>query len=267
MTTRAAVLVTRPAREAARWLHALQTHGIHACALPLIGIAPLTTPALNTARAQWQHYQAVMFVSAQAVQHFFDNAPRLTHGNTRLWAPGPGTAAALLRKGLPAHCMDSPPAHAAQFDSEALWRVVAGQIHPGTRVLIVRGSDSPLIPQGTGRRWLAQQLLQAGATVDCVAAYQRCAPQFTPEQCAQASQAATNGSLWLFSSAQAITHLQAALPQQSWQHARALTTHPRIAQAAHAAKFGSIHTCRPALADVLTALDEDFSNNCGTMPT
>jgi len=266
MTTRATVIVTRPAREAAQWVQTLQTHGIHACALPLIGIVPLTTPALDTARAQWQHYQAVMFVSAQAVCHFFDNAPRLTHGNTRLWAPGPGTVTALLRRGFPAHCIDSPPANALQFDSEALWRVVAGQIHPGARVLIVRGSDSPPIPQGTGRRWLAQRLMQAGAAVDCVAAYQRYAPQFTPEQYAQASQAATDGSLWLFSSAQAITHLQAALPQQSWQQARALTTHPRIAQAAHAAGFGNVRICRPALAEVLAALDEDFPNNYGTMP-
>jgi len=261
-----AVLVTRPVHEAARWVQTLQTHGVRACALPLIDIAPLATPALDAARAHWQHYQAVMFVSAQAVYHFFDNVPVLALENTRLWAPGPGTAAALLRRGLPADCIDSPPANAAQFDSEALWHVVAKHVHPNIRMLIVRGSDSPPIPQGTGRRWLAQRLIQAGASVECVAAYQRRAPQLTPEQHMRARQAATNGSLWLFASAQAITHLQAALPRQSWQHARALTTHPRIAHAAHVAGFGSVRICRPALVDVLAAIDDDFSDNCGTMP-
>jgi len=272
MNTRT-VIVTRPEREAAQWLAALQAHGIAVCALPLIRITPITTPALDQARTTWQHYHAVMFVSANAVFHFFQNRQSSVLSRqlcTRLWAPGPGTAAALHQLGLPPDAIDSPPAGTTQFDSEALWLTVAAQIHPDTRILIVRGSDDPATPQGNGRRWLIQRLGQAEAHVDCVAAYLRCAPQLTSAQRTQACLAATDGSLWLFSSALAITHLQANLPQQCWQHAHALTTHPRIAQAAHAAGFGSIQTCRPTLSEVLTTIDINSfvpPTDCGTMPT
>jgi len=246
------VLVTRPEREAAQWVQALQAHGVNAHALPLIHITPTTSALLDQARNTWQNYHAVMFVSVNAVVHFFSARGMVQHcPHTRWWAPGPGTAAALQQMALPTHAIDSPAGNAAQFDSEALWHTIAAQIHPGMRVLIVRGSDDAAKPQGHGRQWLMQRLTQAGVSVDCVAAYQRHAPQFTPAQCMQASQAASNGSLWLFSSALAVWHLQTILPQQDWQQARALTTHPRISQAAHAAGFGSIHTCRPTLEEVL----------------
>jgi len=250
------VLVTRPEREAVQWVSALQAHGVNAHALPLIHITPVTSALLDQARSIWQqNYQAVMFVSVNAVVHFF-SARGIVQScpNTRLWAPGPGTVAALRQRGLPVHAIDSPAGQAAQFDSEALWHTVAAQICPGMRVLIVRGSDAPAKPQGHGRQWLTQRLMQAGAKVDCVAAYQRHAPQFTPAQCVQASQAASDGSLWLFSSALAVNHLQAILPQQVWHWARALATHPRISQAAHAAGFGCIHTCRPTLEEVLAEI-------------
>ena len=37
--------------------------------------------------------------------------------------------------------------------------------------------------------------------------------------------------------------------------ARALATHPRIAQAAHDAGFGEVRECRPALADVVASIE------------
>ena len=46
-----------------------------------------------------------------------------------------------------------------------------------------------------------------------------------------------------------------ALPDQDWGQARALVTHPRIAQAARAAGFGSVQECRPALADVVASIE------------
>ena len=64
-----------------------------------------------------------------------------------------------------------------------------------------------------------------------------------------------DGSLWLLSSSQALEHLCAALPGQDWRQARALATHPRIAQAARNAGFGEVRECRPALADVAASIE------------
>lgn len=265
MTQPARAIVTRPAREAAQWVEGLRTQGIPAQALPLIAIGPVTDPALRQAlqqaRAAWASYRAAMFVSGNAALHFFKgNWPpalmeqALAATETRAWAPGPGTVAALQQAGLPAARIDSPPADASQFDSEALWRVVAPQIGADDRVLIVRGASAPSTPGGNGRDWLAARIAEAGGSVDFVAAYERRAPIFSPHEQALAQTAAADGSVWLFSSSEALAHLQAALPGQRWHQARALATHPRIAQAARAAGFGIVNECRPSLDDVTASI-------------
>jgi uroporphyrinogen-III synthase len=71
----------------------------------------------------------------------------------------------------------------------------------------------------------------------------------------QARQAASDGTLWLLSSSQALDNLRAALPGQAWNQAHALATHPRIAQTARALGFASVHECRPALADVAASIE------------
>ena len=265
------VIVTRPAREAAHWVEQLGTHGINAVALPLIAIGPCTDPAtlhsLAQAHTRLADYRALMFVSGNAATHFFESNRALALDSQaliaikpRAWAPGPGTAAALVQAGVSPRQIDGPAADAAQFDSEALWQQVQHQIVPGSRVLIVRGRsathegahESAL---GTGRDWLAQQITAAGGHVDFVVAYQRGAPQFSAAEVALAQQAAHDGSVWLLSSSEAVAHLAEALPGQRWGQARALVTHPRIAQAARAAGFGAVRECRPALADVVASIE------------
>lgn len=129
------VIVTRPAREAAQWVHGLASHGIAAVALPLIAIGPCTAPeaihALEAARARSGSYRALMFVSGNAVTYFFGSkqAVALVESSpiaikTRAWAPGPGTAWALAEAGVPAALIDGPAPDAPQFDSEALWQQV-----------------------------------------------------------------------------------------------------------------------------------------------
>ncbi|WP_091570101.1 uroporphyrinogen-III synthase [Oryzisolibacter propanilivorax] len=261
-------IVTRPAREAARWTADLCAHGIDAQALPLIEIRTLREPALRQAleqaRRDLTRYRALMFVSPNAVAHFFadsESNPALVHMqqwpaaiNTRAWAPGPGTAQALRAVGVADVLIDAPPADSAQFDSEALWPVVAAQLRPGDRVLVVRGSQTPAVPGGQGRQWLGEQLQAAGVQADFVAAYERGAPCLDAAQQALARSAAADGALWLLSSSEAVAHLGAALPGADWSRARALATHGRIAQSARAAGFGTVHECRPALADVVASI-------------
>ena len=264
------VVITRPAGDAQAWVDALQAAGHDALALPLIEVGPAThTQPVAQAWAQWPSFQAVMFVSAQAVRYFFDSQPAdmraeaaLADSTTwsngpRCWATGPGTHKALLQAGVPQACIDSPVADAAQFDSEALWQRVSAQVKAGQSVLIVRGADAHQAVQtsGSGRDWLAQQLQAAGAHVHFVVAYERRLPTWTPTQLALAQQAARDGSVWLLSSSQAVAHLQQLLPQQTWVNARCAATHLRIAQAAKALSFGEVIVLRPLLADLLASLE------------
>ena len=223
----------------------------------------ISTIALDRARAQLDRYRAAMFVSGNAVDYFFEQKEPLALTETapsaiktRAWAPGPGTLRALLRAGVPLDCIDSPAPDATQFDSESLWQQVATQVRAGDRILIVRGCSEGAEPgPGIGRDWLARQIEQAGATVEFVVAYTRGAPRLTPEQTTLAHAAAGDGSWWLLSSSEALAHLASAAPGLALHTARALATHPRIAQAARAAGFGSVHECRPALDDVVASIE------------
>lgn len=259
------VIVTRPEREAKRWVQDLSALGFDALALPLIKVAPVVdTAALKQA---WQHladYVGVMFVSANAADYFFaakpSSAPEFgasPTAKTRAWATGPGTARALLRLGLAPAQIDAPAPDAGQFDSEALWQLVGTQLRAGQRVLIVRGADtadSADSGQGSGREWFAQRVAAAGASAELVVAYQRSAPEFSSQEHELVRQAAGDGSVWLFSSGQALVNLKAALPGQSWVQARAVATHPRIAAVAKRAGFGVVCESRPTLPEVATAL-------------
>ena len=254
------VLVTRPSPEAERWVHALHQRAIAAEAVPLIVIEPLgDTPPLTRARAALDDYAAVMFVSPNAVRCFFEsNSPLALQQvaraamKTRAWSPGPGTTQTLRELGWPPGRIDQPAADALQFDSESLWAQVGHQVQPGQRTLIVRGGDAQGRP--SGREWLADQLRAAGAQVDEVAAYHRAAPKEQGAWTARAAAGAEDGSVWLFSSSEAVANLRQCLPQQSWRKARALATHPRIAEAARAAGFGQVTPVRPMLDAVAASI-------------
>ena len=188
------VIVTRPEREAMAWAQGLRELGVHSEPFPLIEIAAL--PDVAQLAQAWQvvpHHLAVMFVSANAVRFFMAARPEgLAVPSCRAWSTGPGTQAALLATGWPAALIDSPDEKSAQFDSEALWAVVAGQVqavvaaavHAKPSVLIVRGADAH--GQLAGRDWLALQLESEGLQVFQVVAYVRQAPELTPEQCRRA---------------------------------------------------------------------------------
>ena len=260
------LIVTRPEREAQRWVRELNAAGQNALAMPLISIGPVADATrLQEAWMGLKHYAAVMFVSGNAVDYFFASKPALapefispSAPELRAWSPGPGTANALVRVGVASERIDMPALDAGQFDSETLWHLVAKQIQPEDKVLIVRGGSSDAVGEiasGVGREWLAEQVIGVGGYVDFVVAYQRCAPVLGSAEQALACQAATDGSVWLFSSTEAVLNLCQALPEQSWSQAKALATHPRIADAARSAGFGVVCESRPTLSDVLASIE------------
>ena len=231
------VIVTRPGREALAGADALQARGVPCETLPLIEIAALPEPlALAQAWRAVPGHLALMFVSANAVRFFMAARPAaLPMPSCRAWSTGPGTRAALLAEGWSEDLTDSPHEDAPQIDSEALWALVAQRVQAAVAssssklsVLIVRGADAQ--GQLAGRDWLALQLESSGLEVVQAVAYVRQAPVLTPVQQSLALQAAGDGSAWLFSSSEAAQHLLQACPDLSLAKARALATHPRIAQ-------------------------------------
>ena len=158
------VLVTRPIAQALPWVDALRDKGFDAHAFPLIDIEPVADP--QPVRDMWRRLYGmtlVMFVSANAAQHFFAEQPDdVTWPVSALAAStGPGTTAALQRAGLPA-AMIVEPLPGMPYESESLWARLRARSWSGSRVLIVRGED--------GRDWLADQFHAAGADVSVVAA-------------------------------------------------------------------------------------------------
>lgn len=252
------VIVTRPAAQAGKWVAGLNAAGLQALALPLIEIVAM--PQIAPIAAAWsslEQYDAVLFVSVNAVEHFFAARQNGAWPDaTRLCATGPGSVAALLRAGMAQERIDAPPAQAGQFDTEALWQVVRHSVGAGFRLLILRGSDATSdAPQGSGRDWFAQQVLACGGQVDFLAVYARRAPQLGINAQALLQVAAQDRSVWLFSSSEAVANLVRAASGQSWHQARAVATHPRIAQAAADAGFGQILVSRPQLADVIASIE------------
>jgi uroporphyrinogen-III synthase len=251
------VVVTRPAAEAETWCRQLRQETFDALPLPLIAIGPLDETGRAALRSAWQslgEQKIVMFVSAAAVQHFFDESPPGTPwpAGTRAWATGPGTTTVLLRHGVPAGSIDTPPADTAQLDSESLWAAAGEQVLGGDRVLIVRGSqrdrDDPA-QAGHGRSWLADRLASAGAVVTQLAAYRRGSPRWTPAEAAAAAAMAGAGTVWIFSNSEAIGHLLGLLADvaPALRRGTAVATHPRIAATARAAGFARVEVAPAGL--------------------
>ena len=250
--TRLTVVVTRPLPQAAEWVAQLHACGLRAGALPLLGISgPVDTTRVQQAWRTLAAQAVVMFVSPSAVGQFFALQPKGLAWPSQVMAAGtgPGTRRALLHAGVPESAILTPDANAGQFDSEALWAVLAGHMHwPGQQVLVVRGEG--------GRDWLSDQWRQCGAQVHWVEAYQRTVP--VPDAPGQALLAAAvarpAAHVWLFSSSEAASHLPSLAPGVDWQHSLALATHPRIAQAAQALGFGRVQQVLPAVDAVVVAV-------------
>ena len=245
------LIVTRPRDHALPWIERLVARGVDAVAVPLIEIAPPADP--RPAREAWAGLAGrslAVFVSGNAVERFFAARPAgaAWPAGLRAAAPGPGTGESLLGHGVPPASIVMPAADAAQLDSESLWQVLRTTDWKGRRVLVVRGDG--------GRHWLIERFVEAGATVDAIAAYRRLPPSLSSEERRHldAALAAPSAHAWLFSSSEAIVHLAGldgvAIPSGS----RALATHPRIAARARQAGFSAVLEVQPGLDAVVACI-------------
>jgi uroporphyrinogen-III synthase len=270
------VIVTRPAAQAEPWLQALQAAGFDAQPLPLIDIRPArNTQTLHALLQSPVHFAAAMFVSVNAVKYFYEQNRLLagiesaraatnsianqSHQDIsarihRYWATGAGTVAALRAQGVAASHIDAP-GDDDDWDSETLWQRVQQQVQRqadnNLHALIVRGANAR--GELAGRSWLADQLSAAGVLVQQVAVYERHPPAWNAAQTHSAQQALQDGSVWLLSSSEAVAHLPVTLQTHA---ARALATHPRVAQAAQTRGFAQVQVCAPSLPSIIENLNE-----------
>jgi uroporphyrinogen-III synthase len=248
------LLVTRPQPQADAWVERLRSHGIDAVALPLLAInAVVDLSELHTAWHDLPRYALAMFVSPNAVSHFFAARPaecaaRGWPPGTRAAATGPGTLQALQMAGVPAGLCVAPAFDAQQFDSAALWAQLRGERWSGREVLVLRGDG--------GRGEFAALLRAAGAAVHFTQAYRRGPAQPDATQRALIEHAVAHPAqyLWWLSSAEAVSYLPLLAPAADWTAAQALVSHPRIGARAREVGFGRVFEAAPTLDAVLAAL-------------
>lgn len=225
------VIVTRPARQAAGIAQALGALGATPVIFPAIVILPpADRTALDAAHASLERYDIAIFISANAVEYGVPD-PRQWPASLSTFAPGPGTAAALVAAGIA-----NPTIPATTFDSEGLLALPALTTVTGKRVLIFRGEG--------GRTVLGDTLRARGATVDYVDCYRRAAPQSGAEGLAEFLRDRCADALTLTSS-EGLDNLCALLDPQSVRLLQALPTfvpHPRIADHARRKGFTAIAT-------------------------
>jgi uroporphyrinogen III methyltransferase/synthase len=159
------VLVTRTREQASELSRALAAQGAEPVELPAITITPrYDAERLAVAAAALAEgvYDWLLFTSANAVEIFFDFLWRAGDDaravRARAGAIGPGTAAALERRGIRA---DLAPE--ASYTAEGLLAALEGREMNGKHVLLPRAEGA--------RELLVEELTQRGATVDEITLY------------------------------------------------------------------------------------------------
>jgi len=158
-----AVIVTRPAPQAGRFLALLREHGATAIAFPTLAIEPMTLDDAQRCVLALDAFDWIIYTSANAVQH---SMPQLGRpAKSRVGAIGRATARALADAGITVHAAPEP---GSASDSDGLLAHPALAGPAGRRILIVKGVG--------GRDALRAGLAARGAEVSTADVYRRMRP-------------------------------------------------------------------------------------------
>jgi len=158
-----AVIVTRPARQAARFLELLRDHGATAIAFPTLAIEPVTLDEAQRRACLPGAFDWIIYTSANGVEQ---SIPQLGRpGKARVAAIGRATARALADAGITVH---ATPGSGSASDSEGLLAHPELAAPAGERVLVVKGVG--------GRDALRAGLVARGAEVSTAEVYRRVRP-------------------------------------------------------------------------------------------
>jgi len=160
------VVVTRAAAQAGDLARLLNDRGASVREVPLIRLEPPDDDApLRAAVGSLGSFDWVVFTSANGVEWFWATLERESldasaFGAARIACIGPGTAAALARRGIRPDLV--PDAHVAEALLEALEQ--AGELS-GTRILLPRAAGRPVLPDGLRARGAEVVEVEAYRTV------------------------------------------------------------------------------------------------------
>ena len=239
------VLLTRPDGKNAELHQRLQQAELDVLALPALALEPANFEQVRLPAP----YDLVVFVSGFAVDCYFralkqTDQPMWPKG-CRAAAVGLASAKALLQSGIvPPEQIVAPDADSKQ-DSEALWGELQKRCIRPTRALIVCGD--------TGRTWLAEQLQQAGASVERYRAYVRQAVSWLPEAIERLAALSQTGrrAIVLLTSRQGADAWLAALQQAGMvgllRNSDFVVVHERIAQHLLQTMGSSFHGAKPTI--------------------
>jgi uroporphyrinogen-III synthase len=158
-----AVIVTRPARQAERFMALLREHGATAIAFPTLAIEPVALDDAQIRAGALDAFDWVIYTSANAVEQSIRQLGR--PGKSRVGAIGRATARALADAGITANAVPEP---GSASDSEGLLAHPGLAGTAGQRVLIVKGVG--------GRDALRAGLAARGAEVSTAEVYRRIRP-------------------------------------------------------------------------------------------
>ncbi len=162
-----AVLVTRPAHQAAHLAELVEQRGWRAVRFPALEIIPVKpVDKVNSMLQRIDLFDALIFISVNAVNFALQaNDGKIDRfKNHRIAAVGRATATALETAGLAVTWVPE-----AGFNSEALLAMPELQAIGGRSFLLVRGES--------GRELLADTLRARGATVEYLEVYRRIQPE------------------------------------------------------------------------------------------
>ena len=197
--TKPTLIVTRPVEQASELIsHLALVAGeqLNISHLPLLEIQPNQTADLTAS-----HYDGAIFVSSNAVHHFYQqHSPSLK----QLVAVGEHTASSI------ADYSRDQVIYPQQMNAEGLLALPELDSIAQQHWLVVKGIG--------GRPIIAETLRQRGAIVTELEVYRRKLPNFTLQK--QIKEIQTNAPVWLISSAEALTNLHrilglADIPQHS----------------------------------------------------
>lgn len=224
------IWLTRPDGQGGELRAALEQLGARVQLLPLLVIRPLApAPADRQKLIDLDRYDLVFFVSTNAASIGLDAIaqwwPQYPVGILN-FAVGPGTAAVIEQRGLPAIYPTE------RMSSEALLALPALQQIAGKKALIVRGAG--------GREIIADGLRARGATVDYVELYERGMPRYESSYLQQLLQTAAPDAV-IISSAEALDNLKSLFAAVGeWSRLPLVVSSPRLAEHAKALGFPSI---------------------------
>lgn len=244
------IVLTRPAGQSMRLAEMLHQRlpKLQQIQLPLLSIVPNEDPKdAQRLINLLPQIDLAIFVSPNAVECTMRMLKSEWPKNVAIGVVGGGSILALKNHGMTSEAgyQIHAPAHAAEWDSEGLWKVLtqADSLNSwrNKKVLFLKGLG--------GRAWLSEQILMQGADIYSIETYRRIPLESDSPLWSNLAQAPASKSLCILTSSEATQHFAGTLEANpSWgmlwkAEATFLCAHPRIAEVARQLGFKKVDGC------------------------